>query len=162
MILCLKINAPAKPVDIQAVDIFLTALLFQNHKGKGFMAIDSTLFDRLGGYDAMRRVHKIFYDKLFAHPWLKQFFVEHPQEIFENQQTAFMAGLMGGPKVYAGKTPKMAHQNIFITDVLFETRSSILSQSIKEAGIADDIREEWLAADRTLKRALVKSSLSDC
>lgn len=126
------------------------------------MAIDSTLFDRLGGYDAMHRVHKSFYNKLFAHPWLKQFFVEHPQEIFEKQQTDFMAGLMGGPKVYAGKTPKMAHQNILITDEMFETRNSILSQSIKETGIADDIREEWLAADRTLKRALVKSSVAEC
>lgn len=126
------------------------------------MAIDPTLFDRLGGLDSMRRVHKIFYDKLFAHPWLKQFFVEHPQEIFENQQTNFMAGLMGGPKIYAGKTPKMAHQNIFITDELFETRSDILSLSIKEAGIADDVRQEWLDADRTLKRALVKSSVQEC
>lgn len=126
------------------------------------MAIDSTLFDRLGGFDTMRRVHKIFYDKLFVHPWLKQFFVEHPQEIFENQQTNFMAGLMGGPKLYAGKTPKMAHQNILITDELFETRNGILSQAIKEAGIADDVRQEWLEADRTLKRALVKDSVSEC
>lgn len=126
------------------------------------MAIDPTLFDRLGGFDTLRKVHKIFYDKLFAHPWLKQFFVEHPQEIFENQQTNFMSGLMGGPKIYAGKTPKMAHQNIFITDDLFETRNSILSQSIKEAGVADDVREEWLEADRTLKRALVKSSVEEC
>jgi len=126
------------------------------------MAIDPTLFDRLGGLDTLRRVHKIFYDKLFVHPWLKQFFVEHPQEIFENQQTNFMSGLMGGPKIYAGKTPKMAHQNILITDELFETRNSILSQSIKEAGVADDVREEWLEADRTLKRALVKSSVEEC
>jgi len=126
------------------------------------MAVDKTLFDRLGGFDVLRKVHKLFYDKLFVHQWLKQYFVEHPQEIFENQQTNFMAGLMGGPKVYAGKTPKMAHQNIMITDELFELRNGILSESIKEVGIADDLREEWLAADRALKQALVKSSLSEC
>jgi len=126
------------------------------------MAIDSTLFDRLGGLDSMRKVHKIFYDKLFAHPWLKQFFVDHPQEIFENQQTNFMAGLMGGPKRYAGKTPKMAHQNIFISDEMFELRSNILSESIKEVGIADDVRQEWLDVDRTFKQALVKSSVEEC
>ena len=103
------------------------------------MGIDTTLFDRIGGLDTLRKVHKIFYDKMFAHPWLKQFFVEHPQEIFENQQTTFMAGLMGGPKIYAGKTPKMAHQNIVITDEMFETRSKILSASIMQAGIADDL-----------------------
>jgi len=126
------------------------------------MGIDPTLFNRIGGLEGLRKVHKTFYDKMFAHPWLKQFFVDHPQEIFENQQTNFMAGLMGGPKIYAGKTPKMAHQNILITDDMFEMRSKILSQSIKDAGIADEIREEWLDADRTLKRAIVKSSTSEC
>ena len=126
------------------------------------MVMNHSLFDRLGGFDALRRVHKIFYDKLFVHPWLKQFFVEHPQEIFENQQTDFMAGLMGGPKVYAGLTPKKAHQNLFITDEMFETRSAILSQSIREAGIADDLRQEWLNVDRKLKQAIVKSSVSEC
>ena len=124
------------------------------------MSIDKTLFDRLGGLDTLRKVHKIFYDKLFVHPWLKQFFVEHPQEVFENQQTNFMASLMGGPKMYAGLTPKMAHQNIVITDELFELRSSILSETIREVGIADDLREEWLNADRSLKKAVVKTSLS--
>ena len=126
------------------------------------MAVDKTSFDRIGGMDTLRKVHKIFYDKLFVHPWLRQFFVEHPQEIFEKQQTDFMCGLMGGPKIYAGKTPKMAHQNIMITDEMFELRSEILSLSIKEAGIADNLREEWLVADRTLKQAIVKKSVADC
>ena len=126
------------------------------------MSIDKSLFDRLGGLETLRGVHKIFYDNLFVHPWLKQYFVEHPQEIFENQQTNFMAGLMGGPKIYAGLTPKMAHQNIVITDELFELRSDILSDSIKAFGIADDLREEWLNADRTLKKALVKKSADEC
>jgi len=126
------------------------------------MPVDKTLFDRLGGMETLKKVHKIFYDKLFSHPWLKQFFVDHPQEIFENQQTTFMAGLMGGPKIYAGKTPKMAHQNIMVTDEMFELRSEILAQSIKEAGISDELCEEWLDADRQLKHAVVKKSVDDC
>lgn len=126
------------------------------------MTIDKTLFDRIGGIETLAKVHKIFYNKLFVHPWLKQFFVEHPQEIFEKQQTTFMAGLLGGPKIYAGLTPRMAHQNIVITDELFETRSAILSDSIKQAGVPDDLREEWLAADRALKKSIVKKSAAEC
>jgi len=126
------------------------------------MSIDKTLFDRLGGFDTLKKVHRIFYDRLFAHPWLKHYFIEHPQEIFENQQTTFMAKLMGGPNTYAGLTPKIAHQNIFITDELFETRSGILSESIKAAGISDGLREEWLDADRSLKASLVKTSVEEC
>jgi len=126
------------------------------------MAIDKTLYDRLGGKSTYIKVHKIFYDKAYAHPWLSKYFTDKPQEVLENQQTDFMVQLMGGPKAYGGKSPKSAHQHMLISDELFELRSEMLSDSIKEAGISDDLRQEWLDADRTLKRALVKSSESEC
>jgi hemoglobin len=125
------------------------------------MAIDKTLYDRLGGKQTYIKVHKIFYDKAYAHPWLSQYFADKPQEILENQQTDFMVQLMGGPKAYGGKSPKFAHQHMAISDELFELRSSLLSDSIREAGISDALREEWLDADRTLKRAVVKS-VNEC
>ena len=125
------------------------------------MAIDKTLFSRLGGKPTMTKVHKIFYDKAYAHPWLSQYFTDKPQEVLESQQTDFMMQLMGGPKIYAGKAPKWAHQHMVISDELFELRAVMLSDSIKEAGIADDLRAEWLAADAALKRSLVKP-LEEC
>lgn len=126
------------------------------------MAIDRTLYDRLGGKETLIKVHKLFYDKTYAHPWLSKYFTDKPQELLENQQTDFMMQLTGGPKIYAGKTPKSAHQHILITDELFELRSSLLSESIKEAGLPDELRKEWLAADATFKRILVKKSAEEC
>ena len=126
------------------------------------MAIDKTLYDRLGGKPTFIKVHKIFYDKAYAHPWLSKYFTDKPQEVLENQQTDFMVQLMGGPKAYGGKSPKSAHQHMFITSELFELRSEMLSESIKEAGIRDDLRNEWLDADRTFKRALEKKSVAEC
>lgn len=126
------------------------------------MAIDKTLYDRLGGKETFIKVHKIFYDKAYADPWLSKYFTDKPQEVLENQQTDFMVQLMGGPKIYGGKSPKSAHQHMVITDELFELRSNILSESIKEAGIADGLRQEWLDADRTFKRALGKKSEAEC
>lgn len=126
------------------------------------MAIDKTLYGRLGGKQTFEKVHKIFYDKAYAHPWLSLYFTDKPQEVLENQQTDFMIQIMGGPKCYAGKTPKMAHQHMVITDELFELRSQMLSESLKEAGIDDDLRKQWLAADAALKKSLVKSSENEC
>ena len=126
------------------------------------MAIDKTLYDRLGGKEIFIKVHKLFYDKAYADPWLGKFFTDKPQQVLENQQTDFMVQLMGGPKIYGGKSPKSAHQHIVITDELFELRSTMLSESIKEAGIADSLRQEWLDADRTFKRALEKNSEEEC
>ena len=125
------------------------------------MAIDKTLFERLGGKQTFEKVHKIFYDKAYAHPWLGQYFTDKPQKVLEDQQTDFMVQLMGGPKAYGGKAPKWAHQHMVITDELFELRADMLSDSIKEAGVKDDLRKEWLAADAALKRSLVKS-LEQC
>lgn len=126
------------------------------------MAIDKTLYDRLGGKPTFVKVHKIFYDKAYADPWLSKFFTDKPQEVLENQQTDFMVQLMGGPKAYGGKSPKSAHQHMVITDELFELRSQMLSDSIKEFGLNDALREEWLDADRTFKRALMKTSEAEC
>ena len=126
------------------------------------MAIDKTLYDRLGGKQTFIKVHKLFYDKAYADPWLSKFFTDKPQEVLENQQTDFMVQLMGGPKAYGGKSPKSAHQHMVITEELFELRSRLLSESIKELGIRDDLREEWLDADRTFKRALEKKSEAEC
>ena len=126
------------------------------------MAIDKTLYNRLGGKPTFVKVHKLFYDKAYADPWLRKFFTDKPQEVLENQQTDFMIQLMGGPKAYGGKSPKSAHQHMVITDALFELRARLLSDSIKELGISDALREEWLDADRTFKRALMKASEAEC
>ena len=126
------------------------------------MAVDKTLYDRLGGKITFVNVHKIFYDKAYADPWLRKYFTDKPQAVLESQQTDFMIQLMGGPKAYGGKSPKSAHQHMVISDELFELRSKMLSDSIKEYGISDTLREEWLEADRTFKRALMKKSEAEC
>jgi len=126
------------------------------------MAIDKTLYNRLGGKPTYLKVHKIFYDKAYAHPWLSKYFTDKPQELLENQQTDFMIQLMGGPKCYAGKSPKDAHKHMLISDELFELRAQLLSDSITEAGINDELKDEWLEADATFQRALVKKSEDEC
>jgi hemoglobin len=126
------------------------------------MAIDKTLYKRLGGKTTFIKVHKIFYDKAYDDPWLSKYFTDKPQELLENQQTDFMIQLMGGPKAYGGKTPKSAHQHMVISEELFELRAKILSESITEAGINDDLRQEWLEADATFKKALLKTSETQC
>lgn len=126
------------------------------------MAINKTLFNRLGGKSIFIKVHKIFYDKAYADPWLSKYFTDKPQLVIENQQTDFMVQLMGGPKIYGGKSPKSAHQHMNITSELFELRTKLLSESIKEAGVNDELRQEWLDADQTFKRALEKKSVEEC
>lgn len=122
----------------------------------------NTLFDDLGGRDCLERVHKIFYDKLLVHPWLKGFFENNDQWHLEVQQTEFMMRLFGGPVIYRGRMPKYAHIHMFIPEDVFMERHQILNDSLIEARVAPDLIERWLACDLGLKLALVKKSVSQC
>ena len=118
-----------------------------------------TLFDAVGGLPTLQKVHKIFYDKIYAHDWLKVFFTGHNQEAIENRQTAFMAQKMGGPVKYMGRELKVAHRHMYITRELFDIRQAILKESLQEASVAEDLTARWLKIDQAFHRAIVKDSI---
>lgn len=124
-------------------------------------AIKLTLFDAIGGLPTLQKVHKIFYDKVYAHPWLGKFFIGHNQEAIENRQTAFMAVKMGGDINYMGKEPKMAHRAMYITQELFDLRTELLRESLTEAGLPEDLIERWIKIDNAFKKQIVKDSIED-
>ncbi len=117
-----------------------------------------TLFDAVGGLPTLQRVHKIFYDKVYAHPWLGQFFAGHSQTVIENRQTQFMGEKMGGDVTYMGKDLKTTHETMYVTQELFDLRSALLDESLREAGLADELRERWLRIDGAFIKIIVKPS----
>ncbi|MBI3772835.1 MAG: group 1 truncated hemoglobin [Gammaproteobacteria bacterium] len=120
-----------------------------------------SLFEAVGGFPTLRKVHKIFYDKIYAHPWIGQFFIGHDQVAIENRQTYFMAIKMGGPDQYMGKEPLMAHRQMYITDDLFDLRTELLRESLAEAGVPDALAERWIRIDGAFRRQIVKDSIED-
>lgn len=123
---------------------------------------DRTLFENLGGKTTLDRVHKVFYDKIYEHPWLKQFFVGLDQKVIEGQQTDFMTSNMGGGKIYSGAFPKNAHKHMFITEEIFEVRAGLLRDSLVECNVSDDLVERWLRIDQAFKKSLVKQDPTEC
>lgn len=126
------------------------------------MVTESAYFTKLGGRETIERVHKIFYDKIYAHPWLKQFFVASPRAHQENQQTDFVSSILGGGPTYSGRIPREAHTHLFITEEVFDIRHALLDQSLKEAGVPDDLAAIWLRRDEGFREALVKKSVDEC
>lgn len=126
------------------------------------MEEDRTLFDNLGGRPILERVHKVFYDKLYEHPWLKQFFSEIDQKTIEDQQTDFMVSNMGGGKIYSGALPKNAHKHLFVTTEMFDLRQKILKESLEECGVLADLAERWLRIDNAFRKSIVKEDSGQC
>ena len=120
-----------------------------------------SLFDEVGGTATLEKVHKIFYDKVYSHPWLMQFFEGHSQEAIEKRQTSFMAEKMGGPATYMGKSPKMAHRHMYITRELYDLRQQLLQESLTEAGVPEHLAQRWLKIDYAFNRQICKESIED-
>ena len=120
-----------------------------------------SLFELVGGYETLNKVHKIFYDKIYAHPWLGKFFVGHDQTAIEKRQTEFMAEKMGGPKNYLGKQPRMAHRQMYITNELFDLRQKILEESLLEYELDSDLIKRWLKIDDAFRQQIIKNSIED-
>lgn len=117
-----------------------------------------SLYEAVGGLPTLQTVHKIFYDKVYADNWLKQFFDGFNQQVIEDKQTSFMADKMGGPK-YLGKPVKQVHENMYISRELFERRHALLSESLCEAEIEPGLMERWLRIDNAFMKSIFKVSI---
>jgi hemoglobin len=123
---------------------------------------DETLYDLIGGRPTLDKVHKIFYDKIYMHPWIGQYFQGIKQEIIEAQQSDFMSQAMGGPAMYLGKLPVPAHRHMFISEELFDLRTQLLNEALHEAGVSEQNQKLWLKIDQAFKKGIVKKAVSDC
>lgn len=121
-----------------------------------------TFFEEVGGMPVIEKVHKIFYDKIYAHKWIGKFFVSINQKVIESQQNDFMGQSFGGKSYYLGKLPIAAHKHMLITEDLFILRTKLLTESLIEARVSPEHIEMWLKVDGAFKHAIVKKGISDC
>ncbi len=121
-----------------------------------------SLYDSLRNKSIVADVNEIFYDKVYEHPWLSQFFADVRIEHIKAQQTDFIVGLIGGPKLYCGRPVHSAHPNILITEELFDTRSALLIEALDEAGAPEELKTKWLRIDEGFRRGMVKTSVDEC
>jgi hemoglobin len=120
------------------------------------------LFELLGGRSVLERVHRVFYGKVYAHPWLKGFFKNIDREFIEKQQTDYQTMRMGAGNIYTGKLLKGCHQHMFINDELFDLRMVLLQESMRECGIPERLAARWLDMVRTSRREIVKADVGEC
>lgn len=118
-----------------------------------------SLFDQVGGRPTLDRVHKRFYDKVYAHPWLGQFFQGHSQQAIELRQTQFMGWKMGGDISYPGMELELAHRRMYITAELLQVRQRLLRESLVEEQIEPSVIERWLKIDAAFWRQIQNESL---
>ncbi|HCS13131.1 MAG: group 1 truncated hemoglobin [Zetaproteobacteria bacterium CG06_land_8_20_14_3_00_59_53] len=119
-----------------------------------------SLFDLLGGQPTLECVHKRFYDKIYIHPWLKQFFEGHEQAAIELRQTQFMAEKFGSDMQYPGMALELAHRRMFIPEELLRLRQSLLRESLEEEQVPEALIVRWLKIDQAFWKDIRNDSLA--
>lgn len=112
--------------------------------------------------ELVKSINKKFYDLIYADPWLKSMFEIVPQEVIEAQQTDFMVGALGGPKMYCGRSPKDAHPHLYVTEEIWQRRETHLKAAFEALDVDLEFSEKWLKIDEAFKKAIVKNSIDEC
>lgn len=74
-----------------------------------------TLFDRIGGDQAIAELIHQFYDRVVADPELKPFFTHSSMEKIRRMQREFFSAALDGPTSYTGKPLGHVHHGRGIT-----------------------------------------------
>ena len=98
---------------------FAAVVPFYAAPPQAFAQQQQTLYQRLGGHDAISAVTDDFLGRLTTDPQLKRFFIGHNQEGLSRIRLHiidFLCVATGGPCAYTGQDMKTAHTGLGITE----------------------------------------------
>lgn len=109
----------------------------------------TTLFDKLGGKDAVDLVVDKFYERVLQDNRIKHFFANIDMKKQLSHQKAFLTYAFGGTDKYDGRYMREAHQALVQEQGLnsehFDAVAEDLIETLKEMGVADNLLAEVAA-----------------
>jgi hemoglobin len=107
-----------------------------------------TLYQRLGGYDAIAGFVDTAFPRVASHPQLSHLFRGHSIESQRRQRQLIVDALCeaaGGPCFYIGREMKPVHVGLGITAEQWTTFMTIISATAAERKFGEAKRKEFLA-----------------
>ncbi len=105
----------------------------------------TSLYEKLGGKDAVEAAVDIFYGKVLADERIKQFFDGVDMKRQRAKQKAFLTYAFGGMQNYSGKNMRDGHAHLVqqgLNDMHFDAVVENLATTLKELKVADDLISE--------------------
>jgi len=118
-----------------------------------------TLYQELGGYDAISAVTKALATKLVQDPKLGVYFKglnTHHKEVVVNNLTDFLCNATGGPCIYTGENMEEAHAGLGITDSDWNRFVKITESVLDEYRVPPKLQKELLERLVPLKPYIVQ------
>jgi hemoglobin len=119
-----------------------------------------TLYQRLGGYDAIAKVVDEFLPKLRASDPTVTNMISGLSDASKKRNRQMIVdqicSLTGGPCVYVGRTMEQAHQGLEITDQLWDKSQKALADTLDSLGVKNPEKSELIAVIDTLRTDIVQ------
>ena len=116
-----------------------------------------TLYERLGGRDAIAAVVESFYERILDDERVAHFFEDTDMSSLRSHQTQFLAAAAGGPVEYDGADLETAHAHLDVDERDFEIIAVHLDEALASFDVPAAERDEVLAAVGELEPAVVSS-----
>lgn len=106
-----------------------------------------SLYERLGGENAVLAAVDLFYQKVMADELTRPFFCGLDMAAQSRKQVAFMTWAFGGPAEYKGRDLNTAHKSLVnrgLGDAHFDAVAGHLKATLEELGVAQPLIDEAL------------------
>src|SRR5205085_521230 len=118
-----------------------------------------TLYERLGGYDAIAAVVDDFIGRLIADKQFERFFAGHSVDSKKHIRQLFIDQLCaatGGPCIYGGRTMKVSHEGLGITEADWDASAKHLVATLNKFKVKKREKDEVIALVSSLKKDIVE------
>jgi hemoglobin len=95
-----------------------------------------TIFERYGGFAAVRRVVSDFYDRVLDSPVINHHFEDVDMRRLLDHQSRFIASVTGGPASYTDEHLRRVHARLDITAEEFREMITLLSETLEDFDFA--------------------------
>lgn len=120
----------------------------------------NTIYDRIGGHDALTTVVDDLYVRILDDSALAGFFSGTNMSRLKGRQVEFFAAALGGPDPYQGAPMRQVHQGRGILQEHFDLVAGHLVAALTAAGVDDATVDEIVSTVAPLAGDIVSASVA--
>ena len=113
-----------------------------------------SLYERIGGAEAVKAAVALLYDKILSDPLLVPFFQDIDVDRLRSSQSAFVSMAFGGPVHYSGANMRKAHERLVqrgLSDAHFDKVAFHLKTAMEDLSVPPSLIIEALSIVETTR-----------
>lgn len=118
-------------------------------------ASETSLYDRLGGHDAIAKIAKDVFNNHLKNPKIKTRYVNSDEDMVVHVVSEFLWAATGGSEKYTGKNMVDAHTGMNINDEEFNAVLDDILKALDSNNVGEREKQELLMASYGLKGEVV-------